>query len=69
MFVSFLLSSALQIAQYLVVRSRTAEEVYADVWEVVNDMADRAANHGCSIPTEGTLYTGLHSSMWQFSGG
>eukprot|EP00752_Nemacystus_decipiens_P001639 g1594.t1 len=40
------------ISQYIVTRSKTAEEAYSDVWEVVMEMADRAALRGCSVPTE-----------------
>ncbi|CBJ31484.1 expressed unknown protein [Ectocarpus siliculosus] len=40
------------ISQYVVARSKTAEEAYSDTWEVVMEMADRAASRGCDVPTE-----------------
>ncbi|CAN0071617.1 unnamed protein product [Ectocarpus sp. 12 AP-2014] len=40
------------ISQYIVARSKTAEEAYSDTWEVVMEMADRAASRGCDVPTE-----------------
>ncbi|CAB1116868.1 unnamed protein product [Ectocarpus sp. CCAP 1310/34] len=40
------------ISQYIVTRSKTAEEAYSDTWEVVMEMADRAASRGCDVPTE-----------------
>lgn len=49
-----------QIAQYVVARSKTAEEAYADVWEVVTEMAERAATRGCSVPTEGEMMRPTH---------
>lgn len=45
-----------QISQFIVARSKTAEEAYGDVWEVVMEMAGRAANRGCSVPTDGERY-------------
>ncbi|CAN0004632.1 unnamed protein product [Pylaiella littoralis] len=40
------------VSQYIVARSKTAEEAYSDVYEVIMEMADRAASRGCSVPTE-----------------
>lgn len=49
----FVLVLHAQISQYIVARSKTPEEAYSDVWEVIMEMADRAANRGCNVPTEG----------------
>ncbi|CAM9280990.1 unnamed protein product [Ectocarpus fasciculatus] len=40
------------ISQFIVARSKTAEEAYSDTWEVIMEMADRAASRGCDVPTE-----------------
>lgn len=49
----YMYAGCTQIPQYIVARSKTAEEAYSDVWEVIMEMADRAASRGCSVPTEG----------------
>ena len=50
------LPSPEQISQYIVARSETPEEAYGDAWEVIMEMADRAACRGCSVPTEGEVF-------------
>lgn len=42
-----------QISQFVVARSETGEEAYFDVWEVIAEMAGRAASRGCNVPTQG----------------
>ncbi|CAM9443455.1 unnamed protein product [Choristocarpus tenellus] len=53
------------VAQYVVVRSTTAEEAYADLWEAAMEIATKATEAGCGVPTGG-LQLQL-SSMLQHS--
>ncbi|CAM9484483.1 unnamed protein product, partial [Discosporangium mesarthrocarpum] len=41
-----------QISQFVVARSKTAEEAYGDVWEAVTEITKKALDAGCDVATE-----------------